>query len=132
MKFFSKHGCDYKGYGLANRLPRLDLSAFLNEKLNDRTRPIVQDFCIVCQSPGQTDKDYQLIYCQGGCSRAYHQHCHTPLITVNPAIDSVRWYCSALCRENRKLKKVGMYLFELMLLYDQILTCKYTSCRITS
>lgn len=118
MKLLSKHGCDYKGYGLANRLPRLDLSAFLNEKLSDRTRPVVQDFCIVCQSPGQTDKDYQLIYCQGGCSRAYHQHCHTPLITVNPAIDPVRWYCSALCKENRKLKKIGMYLFELVLLYD--------------
>ncbi|KAG2215221.1 hypothetical protein INT46_006624 [Mucor plumbeus] len=96
----NKHGCDYKGYGLANRLPRLDLSAFLNEKLIDRTRPVVQDFCFVCQSSGQTNKDHQLIYCQGGCSRAYHQHCHTPLITANPAIDSVRWYCSALCKEN--------------------------------
>ncbi|KAG1451687.1 hypothetical protein G6F46_004134 [Rhizopus delemar] len=36
----NKHGCDYKGYGLASRLPRLDLSAFLKESLQDRKRPI--------------------------------------------------------------------------------------------
>lgn len=109
--FISKHGCDYKGYGLASRLPRLDLSAFATEKLEERLRPVVQQFCIVCQSPEQTEKDNHLILCSGGCSRAYHQHCHTPVITVNPATDPVRWYCSSLCKENRKRNKVGMYLY---------------------
>jgi hypothetical protein len=88
-------------------MPRLDLSAFTNEKLEERLRPVVQHFCIVCQSPEQNQKDNHLILCQGGCSRAYHQHCHTPVITVNPAVDSVRWFCSALCKENRKRNKVG-------------------------
>ncbi|KAI8078514.1 hypothetical protein BDF21DRAFT_420710 [Thamnidium elegans] len=106
----NKHGCDYKGYGLASRLPRLDLSAFSNEKLEERLRPVVQQFCIVCQSPEQTEQNNHLVICSGGCSRAYHQHCHTPVITVNPAIDPVRWYCSALCKENRKRNKVVVEL----------------------
>ncbi|GAA5810304.1 hypothetical protein MFLAVUS_003725 [Mucor flavus] len=106
----NKHGCDYKGYGLASRLPRLDLSAFSNEKLEERLRPVVQQFCIVCQSPEQTEQNNHLVLCSGGCSRAYHQHCHTPMITVNPAIDPVRWYCSALCKENRKRNKVVVEL----------------------
>lgn len=102
----SKHGCDYKGYGLASRLPRLDLSGYMDEKIEDRIRPVVQEFCIVCQCSEQADSN-QLIHCQGGCSRAYHQQCHKPSITVNP---SATWYCNALCKENRKLKKVGMYI----------------------
>ncbi|KAG2209525.1 hypothetical protein INT47_008369 [Mucor saturninus] len=106
----NKHGCDYKGYGLASRLPRLDLSAFAAERLEERLRPVVQQFCIVCQSPEQTEKDNHLILCSGGCSRAYHQHCHTPVITVNPATDPVRWYCSSLCKENRKRNKVVVEL----------------------
>lgn len=104
----NKHGCDYKGYGLASRLPRLDLSAFSNEKLEERLRPVVQQFCIVCQSPEQTEKNNHLVLCSGGCSRAYHQQCHSPVITVNPSTDPVRWYCSPLCKENRKRNKVGM------------------------
>lgn len=106
----NKHGCDYKGYGLASRLPRLDLSAFSNEKLEERLRPVVQQFCIVCQSPEQTEKDNHLILCSGGCSRAYHQRCHSPVITVNPKVDPVRWYCSASCKENRKRNKVVVEL----------------------
>lgn len=123
MRFISKHGCDYKGYGLASRLPRLDLSAFSNEKLQERLRPVVQQFCIVCQSPEQTEKDNHLILCSGGCSRAYHQHCHTPVITVNPATDPVRWYCSALCKENRKRNKVGMFYY---LAFLFMFVCVYT------
>ncbi|CEP16592.1 hypothetical protein [Parasitella parasitica] len=110
----NKHGCDYKGYGLANRIPRLDLSIFENEKLQDRIRPIIQEYCVVCQCPEQIDKEEapsnQLICCQGGCSRAYHQQCHKPSIQVNPAEDSIRWYCSESCKENRKLKKVVVEL----------------------
>ncbi|KAL7320307.1 hypothetical protein PS15m_000207 [Mucor circinelloides] len=102
----NKHGCDYKGYGLASRLPRLDLSGYMDEKIEDRIRPVVQEFCIVCQCSEQADSN-QLIHCQGGCSRAYHQQCHKPSITVNP---SATWYCNALCKENRKLKKVVVEL----------------------
>ncbi|KAG2198440.1 hypothetical protein INT47_009017 [Mucor saturninus] len=94
----NKHGCDYKGYGLASRLPRLDLSAFAKERLQDRQRPIVQQFCVICQSPEKTlDK---LIPCQGGCSRAYHQYCHSIKNT------SSTWYCSTQCQENKLKNKV--------------------------
>ncbi|KAI8973757.1 hypothetical protein BDF20DRAFT_807729, partial [Mycotypha africana] len=107
----NKHGCDYKGYGLASRLPRLDLSAFAHEKLQDRQRPVVQYFCIVCQSPEVVDGETNdLILCEGGCSRAYHQKCHSPAITVNPKVDAVHWYCSAFCKENRKRNKVVVEL----------------------
>ncbi|KAI8993286.1 hypothetical protein BDB01DRAFT_847183 [Pilobolus umbonatus] len=105
----NKHGCDYKGYGLASRLPRLNLSAFSDERLVDRIRPVVQEFCIICQSPEDTDAR-QLIVCSGGCSRAYHQHCHTPMININPSIDPVLWFCSSLCKENRKRNKVVVEL----------------------
>ncbi|KAI8084048.1 uncharacterized protein B0P05DRAFT_535992 [Gilbertella persicaria] len=91
----NKHGCDYKGYGLASRLPRLDLSAYTTEKLSDRRRPIVQQFCTVCQSPELSTKD-KLIPCQGGCSRAYHQHCYHSTIDL-----SSPWYCTDQCQKNK-------------------------------
>ncbi|CAO3643849.1 unnamed protein product [Mucor hiemalis] len=91
----NKHGCDYKGYGLASRLPRLDLSAFTKEKLEDRKRPIVQQFCVICQLPEKSSKN-KLVSCEGGCSRAYHQDCHT--------IKDV--YCNSLCHENKQKNKV--------------------------
>lgn len=95
---YSKHGCDYKGYGLASRLPRLDLSAFTKEKLEDRQRPIVQQFCVICQAPEKTLN--KLVPCQGGCSRAYHQYCHS----IKPS--QLPWYCSSLCQENKQKNKV--------------------------
>ncbi|GAN00598.1 hypothetical protein MAM1_0001d00020 [Mucor ambiguus] len=103
----NKHGCDYKGYGLASRLPRLDLSAYMDENIEDRIRPIVQEFCLVCQCPDQVENN-QLVHCQGGCSRAYHRQCHKPLTKADP---SAPWYCGELCKENRQLKKVGMYKY---------------------
>ncbi|KAL0079199.1 GATA-type zinc finger transcription factor [Phycomyces blakesleeanus] len=93
----NKHGCDYKGYGLASRLPRLDLSAFSNETLQDRTRPIVQQFCTACQNPTQSHN--LLVPCEGGCSRAYHLTCH-------PLISTSAWYCSDVCKDNRRRNKV--------------------------
>jgi len=39
---YSKHGCDYKGYGFACKLPRLDLTAFMNETVEDRDSPVLQ------------------------------------------------------------------------------------------
>ncbi|KAJ8661600.1 hypothetical protein O0I10_002868 [Lichtheimia ornata] len=103
----NKHGCDYKGYGIASRLPRLDLSAFANEHLEERKRPVVQQFCIVCHSP-ESVVGNKLVACEGGCSRAYHQHCRIPSIP-NTACHDQQWCCSTLCRENRKRNKVGPY-----------------------
>ncbi|KAI9486468.1 MAG: hypothetical protein EXX96DRAFT_516519 [Benjaminiella poitrasii] len=96
----NKHGCDYKGYGLASRLPRLDLSAFAKEKLEDRKRPIVQQFCVICQCPEKSEEN-KLVPCEGGCSRAYHQNCHSVL-----KLDSSSWYCSPQCQENKDKNRV--------------------------
>ncbi|KAI8144012.1 hypothetical protein BJV82DRAFT_608060 [Fennellomyces sp. T-0311] len=103
----NKHGCDYKGYGIASRLPRLDLSAFIHERLEDRRRPVVQQFCVVCQGP-ESNSDNKLVPCEGGCSRAYHQLCRIPAITPT-AYQDQQWCCSTVCRENRKRNKVGPY-----------------------
>ncbi|ORY97365.1 hypothetical protein BCR43DRAFT_489658 [Syncephalastrum racemosum] len=104
----NKHGCDYKGYGIASRLPRLDLSAFSSERLEDRRRPVVQQFCVVCQTP-DSHPDNALVPCEGGCSRAYHQLCRAPPLSDLNLDDDEPWCCSALCRENRKRNKVGPY-----------------------
>lgn len=105
---FSKHGCDYKGYGLASRLPRLDLSGYRNELLQDRQRPVIQEFCSICQERGVPRKsrrlsdDHDLVTCDGGCSRAFHLQC----FSIDKENESY-WYCSASCLENRKKQRVG-------------------------
>ncbi|KAI8876659.1 hypothetical protein K501DRAFT_261787 [Backusella circina FSU 941] len=100
----NKHGCDYKGYGLSSRLPRLDLSAFAKEKLEDRRQPIVQQFCVVCQSPENLNNN-RLISCKGGCSRAYHQYCYSPSLSTEEMNDSL-WFCNSSCSENGQRNKV--------------------------
>ncbi|KAI9245962.1 hypothetical protein BY458DRAFT_528306 [Sporodiniella umbellata] len=100
----NKHGCDYKGYGLASRLPRLDLSKFSHEKLHDRIRPVVQLFCTRCHSPKDTPED-PLVACQGGCSRAYHRTCSPSRI-----LTSSLWYCHSSCKENRQRSRVAVDL----------------------
>ncbi|KAI8379396.1 uncharacterized protein BYT42DRAFT_568655 [Radiomyces spectabilis] len=97
----NKHGCDYKGYGLASRLPRLDLSEYAEEPLEERRRPIVQQFCVACQEP-ESSIDNPLIPCDGGCSRAYHHHC----LSEEYIPSSQPWCCSSLCRDNRMRNKV--------------------------
>ncbi|KAI9315264.1 hypothetical protein BX666DRAFT_1861302 [Dichotomocladium elegans] len=103
----NKHGCDYKGYGIASRLPRLDLSQYMNERLEDRRRPVVQQQCVICKSSDFTSEN-MLVPCEGGCSRAYHQLCRIPAITL-AAYQDQQWCCSTVCRENRKRNKVGPY-----------------------
>lgn len=44
----NKHGCDYKGYGFACKLPRLDLSAFENECVAERRIPVLQQCTLFC------------------------------------------------------------------------------------
>ncbi|CEI98026.1 hypothetical protein RMCBS344292_12144 [Rhizopus microsporus] len=101
----NKHGCDYKGYGLASRLPRLDLSKFQHENIYERQRPVVQLFCNVCHSP-EEEQNNKLVMCDGGCSRAYHQQCYSPVIEPCP---TMYWYCNATCKENRQRNKVGKF-----------------------
>lgn len=119
---FSKHGCDYKGYGLASRLPRLDLSAFAKERLEDRRRPIVQQFCVVCQSPENLNKN-RLIPCKGGCSRAYHQYCYSPSASTEEMNDLL-WCCNSSCCENGQRNKVckcfalNIYLYIFINIYS--------------
>ncbi|KAI7871183.1 hypothetical protein BDF14DRAFT_1764169 [Spinellus fusiger] len=100
----NKHGCDYKGYGLVSRMPRLDLSAFVNESIKDRQCPVVQEFCLVCHSSSSFPNN-TLVSCEGGCSRAYHQSCQSPVIESKMFLDTP-WYCSTTCQPNRLKDKV--------------------------
>ncbi|KAF8947069.1 hypothetical protein BGZ46_005656, partial [Entomortierella lignicola] len=38
----NKHGCDFKGYGFACKLPRLDLTSYAHESVDQRIRPVLQ------------------------------------------------------------------------------------------
>ncbi|KAJ2219038.1 hypothetical protein IWW45_009409, partial [Coemansia sp. RSA 485] len=70
----NKHGCDYKGYGFASKMPRLNLKNFADEMLEERIRPVLQTFCQMCQQDF-SECENVLIHCDG-CHRAYHQNCH--------------------------------------------------------
>ncbi|KAI8335008.1 hypothetical protein BC941DRAFT_74560 [Chlamydoabsidia padenii] len=113
----NKHGCDYKGYGLASRLPRLDLSGYRNEKVQDRHCPVIQEFCSICQERGQpknrhkarinlidddNDDEMELVTCDGGCSRAFHRHCYD----VGGMDGTMLWFCGSTCLDNRKKQRV--------------------------
>ncbi|KAI8824191.1 uncharacterized protein EV422DRAFT_609239 [Fimicolochytrium jonesii] len=103
--FTSKHGCDYKGYGYADKQSRLDLSRFTRESAKDRIRPILQDFCATCF---QKDVPHasSLIQCNG-CPRAFHPTCYSGAIRNS---DDGRWYCDPQCESNRRLARVVLDL----------------------
>ncbi|KAI8093243.1 uncharacterized protein BX664DRAFT_329278 [Halteromyces radiatus] len=104
----NKHGCDYKGYGVVGRSPRLDLSAYRDELLEDRHRPVIQDFCALCHEQIDINKKQQWMRCDGGCSRAYHHHCFQ-LEHDNDGWsmdDTSLWFCDATCYDNRRKKRV--------------------------
>lgn len=109
--FFSKHGCDYKGYGFACKLPRLDLTSFASETIDKRTRPVLQLFCSQCQCQ-ESWKDNVLVLCDG-CPKAYHQACYhegvSPLTDTFIQSDSA-WYCTEECQHNLKRKRVVVEL----------------------
>ncbi|KAK9763419.1 hypothetical protein K7432_009903 [Basidiobolus ranarum] len=69
----NKHGCDYKGYGFACKLPRLNLTAYVDESIDERTRPVLQLFCTVCQKQ-ESHVGNVLVMCEG-CPKAFHQKC---------------------------------------------------------
>lgn len=103
---FSKHGCDYKGYGFACKLPRLDLTSFASETISERVRPVMQLFCSQCQLQ-ESLEDNQLVLCDG-CPKAFHQNCfHNGHIANSNFVDNnTPWYCSNECQDNVKRKKV--------------------------
>ncbi|KAI8052539.1 hypothetical protein BDF22DRAFT_744129 [Syncephalis plumigaleata] len=101
----NKHGCDYKGYGFACKLPRLNLTAYQRESIHDRERPVLQLFCTVCHSDGSWCNDI-LVSCEG-CPKSYHQRCYTGGISdeeIKPSSGS--WYCTPNCEENARKRRI--------------------------
>ncbi|ORZ16491.1 hypothetical protein BCR42DRAFT_491522 [Absidia repens] len=97
----NKHGCDYKGYGFACKLPRLNLTGYVHESLHDRDRPVLQFYCATCHQMESWDTNV-LVRCEG-CYKSYHQKCYhgdeQPLTDAFVAGDQP-WYCEETCREN--------------------------------
>ncbi|KAJ1930414.1 hypothetical protein FBU59_006970 [Linderina macrospora] len=100
----NKHGCDYKGYGFASKMPRLNLRNFAEETVEERLRPVLQTFCQVCQKDF-SEHDNVLMHCDG-CHRAYHQECHPEGIPDECVRFDKRWYCESTCIDNVRRKKI--------------------------
>ncbi|KAF9085320.1 hypothetical protein BGX23_009788 [Mortierella sp. AD031] len=105
----NKHGCDFKGYGFACKLPRLDLTSYAHETVDQRIRPVLQHFCHGCQSQESTAGN-RMLRCEG-CPKAFHQTCHgdSPIPDEVAASDKA-WFCDESCRENVKKKRVCVEL----------------------
>ncbi|POG62623.1 hypothetical protein GLOIN_2v1694261 [Rhizophagus irregularis DAOM 181602=DAOM 197198] len=104
----NKHGCDYKGYGFACKLPRLDLTGFVNESVEDRDRPVLQLFCTVCQKQ-ESYMSNVLVRCEG-CFKAFHQKCFSSQITDETVSSSEQWFCEAGCSDNVRRKRIVVEL----------------------
>ncbi|KAG2207559.1 hypothetical protein INT47_004309 [Mucor saturninus] len=105
----NKHGCDYKGYGFACKLPRLDLTSFTSETIDKRSRPVLQSFCSQCHCQ-ESWKENVLVLCDG-CPKAYHQNCyHDGSLTDQFIQSDSAWYCSMDCKENLRRKRVVVEL----------------------
>ncbi|KAI8333058.1 hypothetical protein BC941DRAFT_434983 [Chlamydoabsidia padenii] len=102
----NKHGCDYKGYGFACKLPRLDLTAFVKEPMDQRVRPVLQLFCSCCHR-SESWQDNLLVQCDG-CPMAWHQQCRRQQdLTDEFCQSSAAFFCSGdQCRDNLKKKRV--------------------------
>ncbi|KAG0049001.1 hypothetical protein BGZ83_006144 [Gryganskiella cystojenkinii] len=105
----NKHGCDFKGYGFACKLPRLDLTSYTHETVDQRIRPVLQHFCHGCQSQ-ESCAGNAMVRCEG-CPKAFHQQCHgdTP-ISDDIALSDKAWFCDEACRENVKKRRVCVEL----------------------
>ncbi|KAI7854726.1 hypothetical protein BDC45DRAFT_122398 [Circinella umbellata] len=104
----NKHGCDYKGYGFACKLPRLDLTGFANEAINDRDRPVLQLFCSVCHRQESWEGNV-LVRCEG-CPKAMHQKCCSQTLTDDFIKSDEQWFCDASCHENARRKRIVVEL----------------------
>ncbi|KAI9209818.1 uncharacterized protein BJ171DRAFT_8020 [Polychytrium aggregatum] len=94
----NKHGCDYKGYGYIEKEPRLNLSSFAHEAIEERCRPILQDYCSVCF--GNDSRNSNMIIQCDGCPRAYHEYCYAGDIPKNIGSGTAPWYCEEACRRH--------------------------------
>ncbi|CAO3644927.1 unnamed protein product [Cunninghamella echinulata] len=103
----NKHGCDYKGYGFACKLPRLDLTGYLNESIHDRDRPVLQFYCATCHQKESWQTNV-LVRCEG-CYKSYHQKCYhgkeQPL-TDEFILGDQPWYCDTTCQDNVTRQRV--------------------------
>ncbi|OZJ01566.1 hypothetical protein BZG36_05691 [Bifiguratus adelaidae] len=119
----NKHGCDYKGYGFVCKLPRLDLTAFVGEKVSERERPVLQLFCHGCG--GRTGYEGNVMVRCEGCPRAWHQCCFNAGSGDSDKEDhdqdykgipdevvqsSEQWFCGDGCRDNLRRRKVVVEL----------------------
>ncbi|KAI9491599.1 hypothetical protein BDB00DRAFT_832125 [Zychaea mexicana] len=118
----NKHGCDYKGYGFACKLPRLDLTGFAHEAINDRDRPVLQLFCSVCHRQESWTGNV-LVRCEG-CPKAMHQKCAAAAANAASSQDGQQqqeltdefvasdeqWFCDVSCHENARRKRIVVEL----------------------
>ncbi|KAF9986034.1 hypothetical protein BGZ65_008984, partial [Modicella reniformis] len=105
----NKHGCDFKGYGFACKLPRLDLTSYAHESVDQRIRPVLQHFCHGCQSQESTAGNV-MVRCEG-CPKAFHQKCHgESSISDEIALSDKPWFCDEACKENVKKRRVCVEL----------------------
>ncbi|CEP15208.1 hypothetical protein [Parasitella parasitica] len=100
----SKHGYDYKNCSFACKIPHLDLTAVANESIDERERPIFQEYCSTCKSKDSCEGN-MLLRCEG-CPRAYHQKCRIDTLLDNTIVDSKDpSICASSCYETAGSKK---------------------------
>ncbi|KAF9109249.1 hypothetical protein BGX27_007825 [Mortierella sp. AM989] len=106
----NKHGCDFKGYGFACKLPRLDLTSYAHETVDQRIRPVLQHFCHGCQLQESTPGNV-MVRCEG-CPKAFHQQCHSEITPISDeiALSDKPWFCDEACKENVKKRRVCVEL----------------------
>ncbi|CAG8764322.1 19325_t:CDS:2, partial [Dentiscutata erythropus] len=90
----NKHGCDYKGYGFACKLPRLDLTGFVNETVEEREQSFVGNVLVRCE----------------GCPKAFHQKCFVEGIDDETVQGTEPWYCEKGCQDNLRRKRIVVEL----------------------
>ncbi|KAI8368228.1 uncharacterized protein BYT42DRAFT_585834 [Radiomyces spectabilis] len=104
----NKHGCDYKGYGFACKLPRLDLTGFANESINERDRPVLQLYCSVCHREESWAHNV-LVRCEG-CPKAVHQKCAQTVLSDVFVAGDEPYFCDSTCRDNIVRKRIVVEL----------------------
>ncbi|KAI7822157.1 hypothetical protein BC939DRAFT_192345 [Gamsiella multidivaricata] len=98
-----------RGYGFACKLPRLDLTSYAHETVDQRIRPVLQHFCHGCQSQESTAGNI-MVRCEG-CPKAFHQKCHgETVISDDIALSDKPWFCDEACKENVKKRRVCVEL----------------------
>ncbi|KAI8979037.1 hypothetical protein BDB01DRAFT_898500 [Pilobolus umbonatus] len=105
----NKHGCDYKGYGFACKLPRLDLTGFVKESIESRDRPVLQLYCSGCQKKDSWEGNV-LVRCEG-CPKAFHQKCFSnEELTDDFVASDEPFFCDNACCENTRRKRIVVEL----------------------